>query len=188
MSSIRSFIALPASDVLREKISRVQQELQQGHADVRWELPGKFHITLKFLGNVELQVLEKLMAALSVDAARHPAFELVYQGVGAFPDVDKPRVVWVGTNTNDVLISLQQSVEKICEQFGFAREGRAFHPHITLGRVKSTRNIQRLTEKLKKLTFDPTNFLCAELLVMRSTLHPSGSEYSVVKSIPLKPL
>ena len=187
MSSIRSFIALPTSDSVRDRIIKIQEELKQFGADVKWDSPDKFHITLKFLGNVELQVLEKLTAELEATISQHAAFDLTYQRVGAFPDATRPRVVWVGTSQSNELSSVQQSVEEICTRFGFAKEDRAFNPHITLGRVKGTRNIHRLTEKLKNITFDPTNSRCTELLVMRSDLHPSGSVYSVLKSIPLKP-
>ncbi|HEY4613535.1 MAG TPA: RNA 2',3'-cyclic phosphodiesterase [Bacteroidota bacterium] len=187
MPSIRSFIALPAAEAVRDKIVLHLKELIQLNADVRWELPEKFHITLKFLGNVEPQVLEKLTEALGTEATHHSSFDLVYQSFGAFPNFEKPRVVWVGTVDNNSVLALQKSVERVCAEFGVARDERVFHPHITLGRVKGTRNIQRLTEKLKSITLEPTMSRCTELLVMRSDLHPSGSVYSVAQSIPLKP-
>ena len=186
MPSIRSFIALPTPDTVKADISRIQLELKQEYADVKWESPEKFHITLKFLGNVKLQVLEKLIPALQTTLQHTPPFELIYQSIGAFPTMDKPRVIWVGAMINDSILSLHKSIDELCEQFGFAKDDRSFHPHITLGRVKKDRNILSLTEKLKNLTFVPTNSRCTELLVMRSDLHPSGSAYTVVQSIPLK--
>ena len=187
MSPLRSFIALPTPDSVKNRIANTQAELKQLNADVKWDSPEKFHITLKFLGNIELQVLEKLTADLEAIATHHPAFELVFHSVGAFPSITQPRVLWAGTIQNDVLLSLQRRVEETCARFNFPKEQRAFHPHITLGRVKGTRNIGRLTDKLKSITLEATNSRCTELLVMRSHLHPSGSVYSVVNSIPFKP-
>lgn len=187
MPLLRSFIALPTPDSVRNRISSIQADLRQLNADVKWESPEKLHITLKFLGNVETQLLENLIPALEEIARAQSSFDLTYEGIGAFPNLQAPRVVWVGTARNESLLSFQHSVELRCEDFGIARENRAFHPHITLGRVKGSRNIQRLTEKLKTITLEPTRARCTELLVMRSDLTPSGSVYSVLKSIPLKP-
>lgn len=187
MPSLRSFIALPTPDSVRDRISSILAELHQLNADVKWESPEKLHLTLKFLGNVESQLLEKLIPALEKIAGDQLSFDLTYEGLGAFPNLLAPRVIWVGTARNESLLSFQSSVEQCCADFGITRENRAFHPHITLGRVKGSRNIQRLTEKLKTITLEPTRTRCTELLVMRSDLTPSGSLYSVLKSIPLKP-
>lgn len=186
MQKIRSFIALPTPDSVRSRITSIQAELKLLDADVKWDSPEKFHITLKFLGNVEPQLLEKLIVVLEPVAALQPTFELIYQNIGAFPSVTRPRVVWIGSSQNDLLLSLQQQVEETCARFGFPKEDRAFHPHITLGRVKSSRNIHLLTDKLKSITLEPTHSRCTELLVMRSDLRPTGSVHSVLKSIPLK--
>jgi 2'-5' RNA ligase len=187
MSTIRSFLALPTSDSVKDRIAELQAQLKQLDAEVKWDSPEKFHITLKFLGNVEAQVLEKLISNLEPVVRQEPSFDLEYEAVGAFPNLSTPRVIWIGAALSESLVSLHRAIEDCCSALGFAREERAFHPHLTLGRVKGSRNIQRLTEKLKTLTLEPTRTRCAELLVMRSELRPSGSLYSVVKSIPLKP-
>ncbi|MGH2569340.1 MAG: RNA 2',3'-cyclic phosphodiesterase [Bacteroidota bacterium] len=186
MPSVRSFIALPTADSVKDRIATILAELIQLNADVKWDSSEKFHITLKFLGSVEPQVLEKLIPALATIASVQTSFDLTFQELGGFPNLEQPRVLWVGTSNNESLLALQRHVEETCVRFGFPKEQRAFHPHITLGRVKGTRNIHRLTDRLKSITFDPTNSRCAELLVMRSDLHPSGSVYSVLKSIPFK--
>lgn len=187
MPSVRSFIALPTADSVRDRISSLIAELQQINTGVTWEAPEKLHITLKFLGNVESQLLEKLISTLNTIAQEHSAFDLTFEGVGAFPNFLAPRIIWIGTRQNESLLSLQGAVEQCCVDCGFTRENRAFHPHVTIGRVKGSRHIQRLTEKLKSITLEPTHARCTELLMMRSELKPSGSVYSVVATIPLKP-
>jgi 2'-5' RNA ligase len=187
MSRIRSFIALPSPPSVKDEAARILAELQPIDADVRWESLEKLHITLKFLGNVESQLLENLIPALEEIAREQPSFEITYEGVGAFPTLTAPRVIWIGTAQTASLHALQNAVEQRCVEFGIARESREFHPHLTIGRVKSSRNIQRLTEKLKTLTLEPRRTRCTELLVMKSDLTPRGSVYSVLKSIPFKP-
>ena len=184
MAAVRSFIALPTPPSIKEQLSLVVSDLRQFGADVKWDGPEKFHITLKFLDNVEAQLLEKLIAALK-QSAELRAFDLTYETLGAFPDFVRPRVIWVGTSPNPAVLSLQKSVEDVCAQFGFQKEEREFHPHITLGRVKGSRQIDRLTERLKNTMLQPITSRCTELLVMRSELHQSGSVYSVLTSIPL---
>ncbi len=185
MAVVRSFIALPTPLSIKEQLSLVVSDLRQLGADVKWDEPEKFHITLKFLGNVEAQLLEKLVAALKLLAGQR-AFDVTYETLGAFPDFARPRVIWIGTSPNPSVLSLQKSVEGVCTQFGFQKEEREFHPHITLGRVKGSRHIDRLTDKLKNTMLQPITSRCTELLVMRSDLHRSGSVYSVLTSIPLQ--
>jgi len=96
-----------------------------------------------------------------------------------------PRVIWIGIKTNQTVLDLQAETEQVCAEFGFPKDAHVFHPHITLGRVKETRNLLRLTEAIKTITFEPIETFCSEILLMKSELHPSGSLYTILKSFPL---
>jgi len=187
MPAIRTFIALPASGEIQKQIADVQSRLISAQADVKWELQNKFHITLKFLGSTETQKTEPLLSALTDLAKIFSAFKIDYDSVGAFPNLHNPRVIWIGTKFNQIVLDLQSGVERICLDFGFRKEERAFHPHITLGRLKGTRNLARLTEAIKTVTFESIQSQCSELLLMKSDLRPSGSIYTILKSFPLQP-
>ena len=187
MSTIRTFIALPASSDVQQQMAVVQSELKASQADVKWDLQHKFHITLKFLGGVELSNIESLSSALAGMVKQFPAFEITYNSLGAFPNLHNPRVIWIGTKSDQVVLDLQSGVERVCSDFGFQKEERAFHPHITFGRVKGTRNLACLTEAIKTITFEPMQSRCSELLLMKSDLRPSGSIYTILKSFPLQP-
>jgi 2'-5' RNA ligase len=165
----------------------VQSELKATQADVKWELQDKFHITVKFLGDVEQSNIESLSMALADMVKQFPAFEITYDSLGAFPNLHNPRVIWIGAKSNQVVFDLQSGVERVCTDFGFPKEERAFYPHITLGRVKGTRNLARLTDAIKTITFEPMQSRCSELLLMKSDLRPSGSIYTILKSFPLQP-
>jgi RNA 2',3'-cyclic 3'-phosphodiesterase len=187
MPLIRTFIALPALTEVQRKIADVQSKLFAAQADVKWELQNKFHITLKFLGSVEALKIDSLSSVLAESIKQFPTFEISYDSLGAFPNLHNPRVIWIGTKFNQAVIDLQLCVERVCSDFGFEKEERAFHPHITLGRVKGIRNSARLTDAIKTITFESIQSRCSELLLMKSDLQPSGSIYTILKSIPLQP-
>ena len=183
---IRSFIALPATDEVRSALAEVVHRLSETVSEVRWEREDKFHITLKFLGEVDPARLEELAGAMSGELCSLGAFDLVYEGIGAFPSLARPRIVWAGVHEHQVLSALAQNIEKTCRLLSLGKqEERPFHPHITIGRVKSDRSTDRLTATLKSITLDPVSARCSHILLMRSELHPAGSRYTALKSIPL---
>ena len=123
--------------------------------------------------------------ALAKSVRQFPSCAITYESLGAFPNLHNPRVVWIGIKTNQTVLDLQAETETLCAKFGFPKEDRVFHPHITLGRVKESRNLVRLTEAIKTITFEPIETFCPELLLMKSELHPGGSIYTILKSFPL---
>lgn len=184
--TVRSFLAIASSDDLRAELLAVVRQLAASGADVRWEREEKLHITLKFLGDVEMTKLETLSVALAAELSGVGAFDLVYEGLGAFPSAVRPRIVWAGVREHPTLITLQRTVERVSSALGVGEpEDRPFHPHITIGRVKSDRGLSRLTEVLKSVTLQPVSARCSHVLLMRSELHPSGSRYNALKSLPL---
>ena len=185
MPGIRTFIALPTPSIAQQAMTEIQMKLKETKADVKWESQNKFHITLVFLGNVEHSILELLSTALAKSIQQFSSFTIVYESIGAFPNIQNPRVFWIGIKSNQTVLDLQAMAGRICVEFGFPKEDRLFHPHITLGRVKETRNVVRLTEAIKTITFEPIETLCSEILLMKSELHPSGSIYTILKSLPL---
>jgi RNA 2',3'-cyclic 3'-phosphodiesterase len=185
MSALRTFIALPAPPNVQQAIAEIQAKLKTVQADVKWEPQDKFHITLVFLGNVEQSKLELLSATLTKSVQKFPSFTITYESIGAFPKIQTPRVVWIGIKSDQTVLDLQAMVGRLCGEFEFPMEDRTFHPHITLGRVKETRNVVRLTEAIKTITFEPIEMHCSEIVLMKSELHSSGSIYTMLKSFPL---
>lgn len=185
MATIRSFIVLPAPEDVKARLAEIQQKLRETAADVRWESPEKLHITLKFLGDAEEQRLGSLSSALTDALQGVKAFPLVYTGLGTFPEDSAPRIVWAGTEPSAEVDALFRTLETVCGSFGFLRETRKFHPHITIGRVKGTRNLARLTEATKSVTFEPISTECREIRLMKSVLGPEGSAYSILTTVSL---
>jgi 2'-5' RNA ligase len=187
MALIRSFIAIDTPAEVKERVSEVQESLKKTGAEVRWEPREKLHITLKFLGGVERETLDHLANKMTEQLGDFPTIELIYKGTGCFPNRERPRVIWIGAhNESGSLKKLYTILEDTFASFGFEREERAFHPHITIGRVKGTRNLNALLEALDRLEFEPQHAAVTEVLLMKSDLKPTGSVYTVQQRFSLK--
>jgi len=184
---IRAFLAIELPEALRPGLALVQEELKRSRAEVRWAPPGNIHLTLKFFGNVPDDEIGALALAARQAAATEQPFHLQVTVAGAFPSPKAPRVVWLGLGGDLVpLTRLYHNLEKAFAALGFLPEGRAFNPHLTLGRVKSPANRERLAGMLAKLP--PLNwppFEVKELILFQSVLSPQGSKYTPLKVIPL---
>ena len=181
---IRAFIALPLPSEIQRQFAEIQRQLIETQAEVKWDGSEKFHITLKFLGDVDSSQPPLMAKQVENSIGGIAPFDLSFVSLGAFPTVTRPRVVWIGTQQNEHVQGIQEHVELVCSSFGFAKEDRPFHAHVTLGRVKGNRNLDRLTAKLKSITFKPLIARCSELHIIRSELKPTGSVYTLLNSIP----
>ncbi len=165
-------------------MKKIQDQLKESHADVKWELPHQLHATIKFLGDVEERSMPEILSAIRAATTGISRFSITYRSVGSFPDNRHPRIVWIGCEEDTGrLLQLKNNLDKLLLPLGFAVEDRKFHPHITLGRVKSSRNLSYLTPMLENCTFEPRVAVVEEVLVMKSLLKPQGAEYSVLQSI-----
>ena len=187
MASIRTFIAFDTPEEIKKEMSFLQARLKDSHADVKWELESKFHVTIKFLGNVDESKLPKVISKCQSIIEKTTCFEVDYENLGCFPNIKHPRVIWIGCkNENGELFTLKQSLDNVLLPLGFDIEERGFHPHITLGRVRTSKGLQNLIPMLENLTFERRKASINEILIMKSILKPEGSIYSVLKTIKLK--
>ncbi|MBI3909965.1 MAG: RNA 2',3'-cyclic phosphodiesterase [Armatimonadetes bacterium] len=183
---IRAFIALPVPEALHPAIIRVQESLA-GAGDVRWIPPENWHLTLKFLGNISEDRLRRLTDLLEKVSNSCSQFVIELGGIGAFPNLRRPQIVWLGVREGGTAIrELAEAAESAGAQVGFPREKRAFHAHTTLGRVHSPRGLEELARRLEQVPDEPLgSWQARDLVLMRSTLLPSGAVYSVLRRFPL---
>ena len=186
-STIRSFLALdPPEEILRE-IGQVQNQLKKViHGDVRWVRPESIHLTLKFFGDISENAVANISAVAGKAAAAVGPFELAIGGAGVFPDVNRPRVIWLGMN-GDVarLVTFQKGLERALQEIGFPREERPFRPHLTLGRIKMPKGVTGLAEALKKgETYTAGQFTASSLSLFKSDLTPRGAIYTRIAGYP----
>ncbi len=183
---MRTFIAIDTPREVKESLVDLVDRFRSSGADVRWEPPGKLHATLKFLGETDSGQLERVVSTIETVAARATPFTIRYSALGCFPRMDDPRIVWVGVDdSRGALLSLQKDIEQSLLPLGFNPDDRPFHPHVTLGRVKTRRGLANLLRMLESVTFHTEPVSVHGIELMRSELRPSGSVYTTLKSIPL---
>jgi 2'-5' RNA ligase len=146
-----------------------------------WSREGKFHLTLKFFGNVPLARLSDISSAASVATAGISEFKIKIGGAGAFPKHGPPRVLWLGIEDLEGRLSqLQERLEHECVSMGFEREARTFHPHLTLARLRKPEGAKALALAHTRLGFEEVYMTISEVLVIRSELNPKGAKYSQI--------
>jgi len=183
---IRAFLAIELPESLRPGLALVQGELKKSQADVRWVPPGNIHITLKFFGNVTDAEIPPIIAAAREGAASQASLSLKVSGAGAFPSSRSPRVVWLGLGGDmPPLSQFFHRLEKAFAELGYPPEGRAFNPHLTLGRVRSPEGRAQLSRALEKLEVDWPPFQVREIILFQSVLSPQGSKYTPIEVIQL---
>ena len=184
----RVFCAIELPEALRSRVGEHTHRLREAFPQVRasWERPEKIHITLKFLGDVEVSRVEELSRAAGRAAAHVEPFELTIAGPGAFPPHGPPRVLWLGIeDASGQLSSLHRSLEDECAAAGFQRDSRPFKPHLTLARIRTPHSARELAAAHRASSFEPQRFNVSELVLMRSELGPSGSRYTPLSRYPL---
>jgi 2'-5' RNA ligase len=184
---MRLFIAVNIPDDVKEQVTHIQKRLRAVPVDVRWVEEEKFHLTLKFLGEVKDEKLPAVVAALAGAIQGSSPFEATLSGLGVFPGMRAPRVIWAGMQQGqEELRSLAEKVDAALSCLGFEREKRKFTGHLTLGRVRSLQNIEALTNKIVSFAATPIGtFAVRSVEVMQSILHPQGAQHQCLKSISM---
>ncbi len=186
---VRMFIAVDIDDeVLREKIARIIESLKGVGADIKPVEPENLHITLRFLGNTPLSMLDELEEAIkkSIEESGAQEHEIAIKGVGAFPVINRPRVIWLGVEGAETLSSIATRLESKVRKLGFAPERKGFTPHITLARVRSSRNIQSLVKWIQSMQdIEVGVFRVKSIRIKQSILRPSGPIYKTLREVKL---
>lgn len=192
MNSVRAFIALEIPPLIQESIekqtARLRHELGNDH--VRWVPTHNLHLTLKFLGDVATSHMDFIKSMLNQIAETHTAFDLQIGGIGSFPNLKQPRIIWVGIYAPAGLVPLQKSIEERIVRLGYEKEERPFSPHLTLGRIR-----QKLTAlETKKISNTLSTIQLGKIGIARvnslhlyqSDLNSEGSLYTKLFSTPLR--
>lgn len=179
---IRSFIAFDIdNDSVINRIASAQKLLIQTNADLKLVEPKNIHITVRFLGAINPEMVEKVYAAMK--NVKFTPFNIQLTGLGVFPTTNYPRVVWAGiTDGADQLKSIFEQLEPQIHDLGFAPDPNGFSPHLTIARVRSGANKQRLVDLVERQeNFDFGIIRADSLRLKKSQLSPRGPAYSTLK-------
>jgi 2'-5' RNA ligase len=188
MANIRTFIAIEAPVPVKMRAEVLVETLSDTPANVKWVAADQMHFTLKFLGEVESNEVPRICQALAAATENCEKFEVLARGAGAFPNVDRPRTLWLGvTEGEDAFVCLHRVVEEALLPFFFRREQRRFRPHLTIGRVRrSERGIEELAAAVRSQTdFVAGSMTVDQLLVFASRLRRGGPQYQSLCRVPL---
>jgi len=185
--SIRSFLAVELPPEVLNEMSGIQERLKktlQGY--ISWVRPTGIHLTLKFFGNIAESDIPNISQAVKNAIVNVKPFTLNVQRFWAFPDVKRPRVLWLGLDGDiDVLIRIQKEMDRGFQECGFQKEDRTFRPHLTLARVKEPKGVIGLAKIVEKSEdYKAGSFSVRGLTLFKSELTPKGVIYTKLVNFP----
>ena len=185
---MRIFVAIELESSIKEEIARIQTRLKVTQDKIKWVEPSSVHLTLKFLGEIEEEKLEKVHRITEELGERISPFKIEVKGMGVFPGFSSPRVIWIGArDTSGELEELAARLEEALAREGFVREKRKWKAHLTLGRVKFLKETERLRELIQKeMETEAGKMEVKDLTIMQSQLTPKGPIYTSLGKIYLK--
>ncbi len=189
--SVRAFLAIELRENVKAALAGLLGQLERARVSgLRLVNPDGIHLTLKFFGDIERTQVESITGHVSRAVLSHRPFTLELGEVGVFPSIRSPRVLWVGIEGDTKpLRELYRRTEDALEKLGYARDTRAFSPHLTLGRIGNRTppvDRRRAAEALFSAEFEPG--VCIEVAcvsLMRSILRPDGARYERLAQMPL---
>jgi len=182
---MRSFIAIDITEEAKQAIAGLQRELRRLDPAVTWTRPENVHLTLKFLGEIDEELVPSIIEHCSGKAREMSPFRLELSYPGVFPNMRHPRVLWVGLKGDlGPLSRLQEAVDQAMEGLGFSLENGVFRPHLTIGRVKGGRKLREMLARMEMYDMPQVSFEIRDLVLYQSELSPGGSKYMEISRMP----
>ena len=185
--TIRTFIAFALPDKILSALDRVQRDLKACGLRAKWVRVQGIHLTLKFLGDIEAHQVDPVADKMAAAVRGIDPFLLGAKGIGVFPNIRRPRVLWTGL-AGDLkpLADLQRMIDAALSDIGFTREKRTFKGHLTLARFKGRTDSRQVAHALEAFAgFETPTFTAQQLVLFKSQLEPTGAVYSQLKQVPL---
>ncbi len=177
---IRLFFGVRVSVKTARALAKAAESMRRIAYDagyqIRWVAPTNYHVTLKFLGWTQPEVIAAVQDRLRPRLEAVPSFEFTTKGAGAFPSVKHARVIWAGVDDpSGHLVEIARLLDGELAELGFKTEKRDYHPHVTLGRVKRTDDVSRVLDKVTEQIFRKTSV--DRVTLFESVIKSSGYEY-----------
>ena len=184
MEQIRAFIAIELPQALKSEITHLQEQIKaKSRVPVRWVNPDNIHLTLKFLGDINVDIVDDIIRAIGEAARGSNPIHLGVKGLGVFPNPKRVQIIWVGlTGGLDKLTNLQQRIDNAVAGLGFPREKRPFSPHLTIARLRdraTPAERQSMGQLIGETGFtSQLDFNAGSVNLMKSQLTREGPIYS----------
>ena len=182
---MRAFIAIEVNDEVRDNLLKAQERIGSKSAKIKFVERENFHITLKFLGEIDEATAEEVKRTLEEIAKKHKKHRARVKGIGVFPNPNYVRVIWAGIENDEGIKAIAKDVEREMRRLGFKKD-KDFVAHITIGRVKFVRDKLELAMALKDLANEDFGEFDVEAIELKkSTLTPKGPIYETVARFEL---
>ena len=181
--NIRCFVAIEIPADVQNRLIAIQEQLRRKIGCASWVKQGNIHLTLKFLGVVNPSDIQPIGEVIEKVTKKHPPFSMRIGGIGAFPNLDRPRVVWAGVKVGVAGVNaLAQEVNTELSGCGYPSDNKRSNPHLTLARLKSGVNLNPLVDIFRQYDqMDGTDMVVDGIVLMQSQLYPSGPIYTSLK-------
>ncbi|MFH1699487.1 MAG: RNA 2',3'-cyclic phosphodiesterase [Candidatus Zixiibacteriota bacterium] len=183
---LRLFIALHLPGQIKEELGKVLTDLRPLAEGIKWVEPENMHLTLKFLGDTEKDIVEGIAGAITHALTGRNAFKAKLTGCGGFPNIYNPRVIWAGLDESGFAVEMANSINKELVKIGIEKDTKILSPHLTLGRIKKKSDLTPLTDYLRNLKFDSEAVIFDRAALIKSTLTPRGPIYEDLKKFKLE--
>jgi 2'-5' RNA ligase len=178
---VRAFLSIDIEDrALLSRISQIQQKLNKQYAKMKIVEPENIHFTIRFFGDTTVTRLDQMRDCLK--QIKLTPFEIRIEGVGAFPNKRKPRVIWIGVADNSQMVTnIKSRIDEILTEIGYKAEKEKFTPHATIARVRSIKDPSQMFSNLEELATEPVgNMVVKSVSMKKSVLTPSGPIYETL--------
>lgn len=182
MSKFRGFIAIDI--VAFPKLLEYEREIKNTGANVKLVEPGNIHLTLKFLGDTDESLIDRIEEIMNDSVKEIEPFEIQLKGTGVFPNERYIKVVWIGIENAESIGKIADKLDEKISTLGFHKEKRKFSAHLTIARVKNIKNKQQLIQIIEKYRdTEFTNIIVDSIKLKKSDLTPKGPTYTTLKEV-----
>ena len=183
---MRSFIAVEVPENIQEEVFSLKENVSPDFAKIRWVKKENIHLTLVFLGEIAEDITEQVKEKMRQVSKKHKVFNMAFQSSGVFPNLRRPRILWVGVTplSKEPLVNVSNDLRNALDFLKL--DDRNFKPHITFGRIKSVYNLGALQRGIESITINTEEFTVKEITLFKSVLKPEGAVYTPLVKFPLQ--
>jgi 2'-5' RNA ligase len=183
---VRLFVALIFPDEIKAALGSLIEDLRPRGQGIKWVEPHNIHLTLKFIGEISEKKVDRIIDAIGEVLTGRAKFEGHIARCGSFPNLRRPRVLWVGLDGAAPAVEMAKQLNHKLIPIGVKSEKKPLSPHLTLGRIKKPTDLSELSAYMENLNFDGGSVILDKVALVKSTLTPSGPIYESVKVFELE--
>jgi len=184
MSKFRAFIAIDVEQ--SSQITDIVNDLNNSGANIKLVKPENMHITIKFLGDTDEKFVGRIREIMEKSVENIESFEIKLKSIGVFPNQDYIKIIWIGIEQYEKIVEIAKKINKGLSKIGFKKEKREFSPHLTIGRVKNSKNKDKILHIINRYENTEFNtYKIKSIKLIKSELRSKGPIYTTIEEIKI---